>query len=105
MAQTQTQSSQAKILEELRPKRKEGKESKYLPNPELFNKEKTYLVKGAEHKAPADWRKFIIQGKEVILFDGKAILEDDYKLIEAEGKEAVAFFVAPDKKAKSKDGE
>jgi len=89
-----------KLLDEFRPKRKEGKESKYFPNPALFTKEKTYLARGAEHSIPADWRKFVLSGKEVILFDGKPIFEDEYELIKAEGKEALAFFVAAEGKVK-----
>jgi hypothetical protein len=102
MAQTKTQQDQMRLLDELRPKRKEGKESKYYPNPSLFTKEKTFIVRGAEHRAPADWRKFIIQGREIILFAGEPILQADYELIEKQGKDALAFYISDEKVSKKK---
>lgn len=97
MSLTKTQQKNEKVLQEVRPKTNETETSKFYPKQDLFNREKTVIKNGREDKIPADWRKFSLSGKEVILFKGKNISQEDYDLIKSQGKEALEFFIDQNK--------
>ena len=66
--------------------------SGYFPKDEIFNKKKTYLIKGkpGEHSLDADWRNLHIGGRSVVLHKGVELSNTDANLFD---KEAKAFYL------------
>ena len=103
MAVKNKMTSKERAIEAFRPSPKETDKSKlsnFFPKESIFNKEKSFRMKGRDEVQTihADWRNISLNGKKIVLIKGNAVSKDDLKQFP---KEAKAYYLEEKKAAKA----
>ncbi len=79
-----------------------AKLSSFFPKDSIFNRVKSYRMKGREEvqTLDADWRNIALNGKKIVLIKDNAVSKEDLKQF---SKEAKAYYLDEKKAAKPKN--
>jgi len=95
--------SKERAIEVFKPSPKETEKSKlsnFFPKDNIFNKKKSFQMKGRDEvqTLDADWRNIALNGKKIVLIKDNAVSKEDLKQFP---KDAKAYYLEEKKTAKA----